>query len=51
MLDITDTYFAGSGADWKARRGKDGKYEKLIQIALAVTTGSFDSEEVRYKRT
>ena len=37
VLDVTDTYFAGSQADWKARRGKDGKYDKLIQIALAVT--------------
>ncbi|MPM14650.1 hypothetical protein SDC9_61014 [bioreactor metagenome] len=37
VLDITDTYFSGSQADWKARKGKDGKYEKLIQISLAVT--------------
>lgn len=37
VLDVTDTYFAGSQADWKSRRGKDGKYDKLIQIALAVT--------------
>jgi transposase len=37
ILDVTDTYFSGSGADWKARKGKDGKVEKLIQIALAVT--------------
>lgn len=37
VLDITDTYFAGSKANWKARRGKDGKYDKLMQIALAVT--------------
>jgi transposase len=37
ILDVTDTYFNGSGADWKVRKGKDGKVEKLIQIALAVT--------------
>ena len=37
VLDITDTYFNGKDADWKSRRGKDGKYDKLIQIALAVT--------------
>lgn len=37
VLDITDTYFSGSQADWKARKGKDGKYDKLIQISLAVT--------------
>lgn len=37
VFDITDTYFNGKGADWKSRRGKDGKYDKLIQIGLAVT--------------
>lgn len=37
VLDITDTYFNGSHADWKSRRGKDGKYSKLMQIALAVS--------------
>lgn len=37
ILDITDTYFAGSEAFWKERKGKDGKYDKLLQIALAVT--------------
>jgi len=37
VLDITDTYFNGKDADWKSRRGKNGKYDKLIQIALAVT--------------
>lgn len=37
VIDVTDTYFNGSQADWKARKGKDGKYDKLIQIALAVT--------------
>lgn len=37
VIDVTDTYFNGSQADWKPRKGKDGKYDKLIQIALAVT--------------
>ena len=37
ILDITDTYFAGKEAFWKERKGKDGKYDKLLQIALAVT--------------
>ena len=37
VLDVTDTYFNGKDAEWKSRRGKDGKYDKLIQIALAVT--------------
>lgn len=37
VLDVTDTYFSGSRADWKSRKGKDGKYSKLLQIALAVT--------------
>lgn len=37
VIDVTDTYFSGSQADWKSRRGKDGKYDKLIQLALAVT--------------
>jgi transposase len=37
VLDVTDTYFNGCDADWKSRKGKDGKYDKLIQIALAVT--------------
>lgn len=37
ILDVTDSYFNGSRADWKARKGKDGKYDKLIQISLAVT--------------
>lgn len=34
---MTDTYFSGSRADWNWRKGKDGKMDKLIQIALAVT--------------
>jgi len=37
LLDVTDTYFSGSQANWKARRGKQGKHAKLVQIALAVT--------------
>ena len=37
VLDVTDTYFNGADAEWKARKGKDGKYDKLLQIALAVT--------------
>jgi transposase len=37
VLDVTDTYFNGAQADWKARKGKDGKYDKLVQVALAVT--------------
>lgn len=37
IIDVTDTYFNGSGANWKKRKGKDGKYDKLIQIGLAVT--------------
>lgn len=37
IVDVTDTYFAGSKADWKSKKGKDGKVGKLLQIALAVT--------------
>lgn len=37
ILDVTDTYFKGKQADWKSRKGKDGKVTKLMQIALAVT--------------
>jgi transposase len=37
ILDVTDTYFVGSQAKWKARRGKDNKYSKLVKIALGVT--------------
>jgi len=36
-LYVAFTYFAGSEACWKERKGKDGRYDKLIQIALAVT--------------
>lgn len=37
ILDVTDTYFKGKRAAWKCRKGKDGKVQKLVQIALAVT--------------
>jgi len=37
VIDVTDTYFEGKTWDVKRRRGKDGKYRKLVQIALAVT--------------
>ncbi len=39
VIDITDTYFNGKDSTWKSRRGKDGKYDKLVQIALAVSFG------------
>lgn len=37
VLDITDTYFNGTHVDWKSRRGKDGVYGKLLQVALGVS--------------
>lgn len=37
VLDVTDTYFNGGKEKYKKRRGKDGKYSRLIQIALAVS--------------
>jgi len=38
VVDVTDTYFEGrNGSSSKKRRGKDGKYRNLMQIALAVT--------------
>jgi len=37
ILDVTDTYFEGSTCKELSRRGKDGKYAKLLQIGLAVT--------------
>lgn len=37
IIDVTDTYFNGSNAEWKKRKGKDGKYDKLVQIGLAVS--------------
>lgn len=40
FIDVTDTYFNGSEAEWKKRKGKDGKYDKLVQIGLAVSSGN-----------
>ena len=40
IIDVTDTYFAGSNINIKKRKGKDGQISKLIQIGLAV---SFDN--------
>jgi len=37
ILDVTDTYFEGTTCKELSRRGKDGKYAKLLQIGLAVT--------------
>lgn len=37
IIDITDTYFAGSNINIKKRRGKDEKVSKLAQIGLAVS--------------
>lgn len=37
VLDVTDTYFAGSREKLKRRKGKDGKVRKLLQIGLAVS--------------
>jgi transposase len=37
VLDVTDTYFAGSSTDTKLRKGKDGKVSKLLQIGLVVS--------------
>lgn len=37
VIDVTDTYFEGNSSSSKKRRGKDGKYKKLLQICLAVT--------------
>jgi len=37
IIDITDTYFAGSHINIKKRRGKDDKISKLTQIGLAVS--------------
>lgn len=37
IIDITDTYFEGSSAGAKPRRGKDGKVAKLLQIGMGVT--------------
>lgn len=40
IIDVTDTYFAGSNINIKKRKGKDDKVSKLTQIGLAV---SFDN--------
>ena len=37
IIDVTDTYFAGSSINIKKRRGKDDKVSKLTQIGLAVS--------------
>ena len=37
IIDITDTYFAGSNINIKKRREKDDKISKLTQIGLAVS--------------
>ena len=37
IIDVTDTYFAGSKINLKKRKGKDGQISKLIQIGLAVS--------------
>lgn len=37
IIDVTDTYFAGSKINLKRRKGKDGQISKLIQIGLAVS--------------
>lgn len=37
VLDVTDTYFAGSTSDSKPRRGKDGHISRLLQVGLIVS--------------
>jgi len=37
VLDVTDTYFAGSTAECKPRRGKDGHVSRLLQVGLIVS--------------
>ena len=37
IIDVTDTYFAGTNVNIKRRRGKDKKVSKLIQVGLAVS--------------
>jgi len=37
VLDVTDTYYSASKKDSSARRGKDGKVSKLVQIGLIVS--------------
>jgi hypothetical protein len=36
IIDVTDTYFEGGSLAERARRGKDGKVRKLLQIGLGV---------------
>lgn len=37
VIDVTDTYYAGSHEEIKRRKGKESKVEKLIQVGLAVS--------------
>jgi len=37
IIDVTDTYFEGGSLAERSRRGKDGKFRKLLQIGLGVT--------------
>jgi hypothetical protein len=37
IIDVTDTYFAGSKINIKKRKGKDNQISKLTQIGLAVS--------------
>ena len=37
IIDVTDTYFSGTGVNIKLRKGKESKISKLIQIGLAVS--------------
>jgi len=37
IIDVTDTYFEGSSIEDEPRRGKDGRYKKLIQVGLGIT--------------
>lgn len=49
VIDVTDTYFAGTHEKIKRRKGKESKVEKLIQIGLAVSfTHGFPLFHKRY---
>src|SRR3989338_4885827 len=37
IIDVTDTYFAGSKINIKKRKGKENQISKLIQLGLAVS--------------
>lgn len=37
IIDVTDTYFAGTNVNIKRRKGKDKRISKLIQVGLAVS--------------